>query len=124
VRTNQFRARISLGDNNAARQEGFVFPATASGEGDLFHLALENDADLLISNATESKIRNLIPVWHKALLPDAKSFIVLPLIVQKKPVGLFYADRTEFALEGVPADETALIKTLKGQVLGALNARQ
>ena len=85
-------------------------------------VALENDADLLISNATDPKIRNLIPDWHKALLPDAKSFIVLPLVIQKKAVGLFYADRTEFALEGVPADETALIKTLKGQVLGALNS--
>ncbi|HEY8101211.1 MAG TPA: HDOD domain-containing protein [Burkholderiaceae bacterium] len=121
MKTNQFRARISLGDNNAARQAGFVF--STGNERDLFHLAVENDADLLISNATDPKIRNLIPAWHRALLPDAKSFIVLPLIVQKKAVGLFYADRTEFATEGVPADETALIKTLKGQVLGALNAR-
>ncbi|MGZ3238700.1 MAG: HDOD domain-containing protein, partial [Burkholderiaceae bacterium] len=121
MKTNQFRARISLGDNNAARQAGFVF--STGNERDLFHLAVENDADLLISNATDPKILNLIPAWHRALLPDAKSFIVLPLIIQKKPVGLFYADRTEFATEGVPADETALIKTLKGQVLGALNAR-
>ncbi|MGZ3254961.1 MAG: HDOD domain-containing protein, partial [Burkholderiaceae bacterium] len=121
MKTNQFRARISLGDDNAARQAGFVF--STGNDRDLFHLAVENDADLLISNATDPKIRNLIPAWHRALLPDAKSFIVLPLIIQKKPVGLFYADRTEFANEGVPADETALIKTLKGQVLGALNAR-
>lgn len=121
MKTNQFRARISLGDNNAARQAGFAF--TTGNDRDLFHLAVENDADLLISNATDPKIRNLIPAWHRALLPDAKSFIVLPLIIQKRPVGLFYADRTEFAAEGVPADETALIKTLKGQVLGALNAR-
>lgn len=123
VKTNQFRARISLGDDNAARQANFVFSHGNEHERDLFYLAIENDADLLISNSTDPKIRNLIPSWHKALLPDAKSFIVLPLIVQKKPVGLFYADRTEFAPEGVPADETALIKTLKGQVLGALNAR-
>jgi HD-like signal output (HDOD) protein len=119
MKTNQFRARISLGDNNAALQAGFVF--TTAPQRDLFHLAVENDADLLISNATDAKIRNLIPAWHRALLPDAKSFIVLPLVIQKKAVGLFYADRTEFAMEGVPTDETALIKTLKGQVLGALN---
>ena len=121
MKTNQFRARISLGENNAARQAGFGF--SISSQRDLFNLAIENDADLLISNATDPKIRNLIPAWHRALLPDAKSFIVLPLIVQKRPLGLFYADRIEFAAEGVPADETALIKTLKGQVIGALNAR-
>lgn len=121
MKTNQFRARISLGESHVARQEGFVFPAAS--QRDLFHLALENDADLLISNADDEKISKLIPAWHKALLPDAKSFIVLPLVVQKKEVGLFYADRAQIAMEGVPSDETALIKTLKGQVLGALNAR-
>lgn len=119
LKSNDFRARISLGENNAARQAGFVFPVASSRN--LFHLAMENDADLLISDATDPKISNLIPAWHRKLLPDARSFVVLPLVVQKKPFGLFYADRTLPAPEGVPPDETALIKTLKGQVLTALN---
>jgi hypothetical protein len=84
---------------------------------------MENNADLLISDATDAKILDLIPLWHKKLLPDARSFIVLPLVVQKRAFGLFYADRSQAAAEGVPPDETALIKTLKGQVLAALNAR-
>lgn len=121
IKTNQFRARMSLGESDAARQAGFVFPAASAR--DLFHLAMENDADLLISDATSPKIRDLIPAWHRALLPDTRSFIVLPLVVQKKPFGLFYADRAQIAAEGVPPDETALIKTLKGQVLAALNSR-
>ncbi len=121
VKANQYRARISLGENNAARQAGFAFSANPSR--DLFHLAMSNDADLLISDATDAKIRDLIPSWHRALLPDARSFIVLPLVVQKKPVGLFYADRSLPAAEGVPSDETAMIKMLKGQVVAALNSR-
>lgn len=121
VKTNQFRARIALGEQNAARQAGFVFSAVSTR--DLFHLAMENDADLLISDASSPKIYDLIPVWHRTLLPDARSFIVLPLVVQKKTLGLFYADRSLVAPEGVPPDETALIKTLKGQVLAALNSR-
>lgn len=121
VKTNQFRARIALGEDNWARQAGFAFSAISTR--DLFHLAMENDADLLISDAASPKIRDLIPQWHRTLLPDARSFIVLPLVVQKKPLGLFYADRSLVALEGVPPDETALIKTLKGQVLAALNSR-
>ena len=80
---------------------------------------MENDADLMISDAESLKIRDLIPTWHRALLPDARSFIVLPLVVQKKPFGFFYADRTQPAPEGVPSDEAALIRTLKGQVLAA-----
>lgn len=121
IGSNQFRARVSIGESHAARQAGFAFSAVTAR--DVFHLALENDADLMISDAADPKIRNLIPAWHRALLPDAASFIVLPLIVQKKPFGLFYADRAQPAPEGVPAEEAALIKMLKGQVLAALNLR-
>ncbi len=95
-----------------------MFAAAASG--DLFHLAMENDADLMIADASAPKIRDLLPAWHRALLPDARSFIVLPLVVQGVQLGLFYADRVQPAPEGVPPDETSLIRALKGQVLVAL----
>lgn len=121
VQSGQYRARLALGEKNDERQAGFIFQAKSSR--DLFHLAMENDADLMISDASAPKIHKLLPAWHRMLLPDARSFIVLPLVVQKKQLGLFYADRIEAAPEGVPSDETALIKTLKGQVLTALNTR-
>ncbi|HTH44966.1 MAG TPA: HDOD domain-containing protein [Oxalicibacterium sp.] len=121
VQRNQFRARVALGEHDIDWQSRFVFSAQSSR--DIFHLALENDADLMISDASDPKISALIPSWHRALLPDAASFILLPLIVHKKPIGFFYADREQVAPEGVPPDETALIKTLKGQVLAALQAR-
>jgi hypothetical protein len=123
LRAGQYRARVSFGLTQARVQEGFAFPLAAPGDKagrDLFYLAMENDADLMISDARGAKIRALLPAWHKALLPDAQSFIVLPLVVGKAQLGLFYADRTETAPEGVPPDETALIKALKGQVLAAL----
>jgi len=117
-KSGQFRARLALGEEGARLQAGFAFPMASSR--DLFHLAMENDADLMISDASSNKIRDLLPEWHRKLLPDARSFIVLPLVVGKMQLGLFYADRTVEAHEGVPPDETALIKALKGQVLAAL----
>lgn len=119
--SSQYRARIAMGENNEVREAGFRFPV-ASGRN-LFHLAMENEADLMIADAAEPKIRDLLPAWHRALLPDTRSFIVLPLVVQKKQLGFFYADRSQPALEGVPPDEAALIKMLKGQVLMALQPR-
>jgi HD-like signal output (HDOD) protein len=121
TKSNQYRARVALGENHRARQDGFVFSAVPAR--DIFHLAMEQDADLMIADAGVAAIRDLIPAWHRALLPDARSFIVLPLVVQGKPFGFFYADRASPAPEGVPQDETALLKILKGQVLAALNTR-
>jgi HD-like signal output (HDOD) protein len=121
IARNQYRARIALGELNVERQAKFVFSAESAR--DVFHLAMENDVDLMISDASDRKISDLIPAWHRALLPDTASFILVPLIVQKKPFGFFYADRTQLAPEGVPPDESVLIKTLKGQVLAALHSR-
>jgi HD-like signal output (HDOD) protein len=118
ARSGQFRARLAFGEDHQRIQAGFSFPAV--GARDLFHLAMENDADLMIADASSIKIRDLLPIWHRNLLPDAKSFIVLPLVVNKVQLGLFYADRVHPAPEGVPPDETSLIKALKGQVLVAL----
>ena len=118
VKAGQYRARLAFGDEHAHKQAGFVFPMASTR--DLFHLAMENDADLMISDTTTPKIRDLLPAWHRQLLPDAKSFIVLPLVVGKVQLGLFYADRTSTAPEGVAPDETSLIKALKGQILVAL----
>ncbi len=121
VKSGQYRARISLGEGAAARQAGIAF--AADGGRDLFQLALANDADLMIADSGAANIRDLIPAWHRAALADARSFIVLPLVLQNKPLGLFYADRTLPAPEGVPPGEAAMIRTLKGQVVAALNAR-
>lgn len=119
-RSSQYRARASFGAGHAALQAGFLFPVEA--RRDLFHLAMENNADLMIADAATPKMRELLPSWHRALLPDAKSFIVLPLVLGKAQLGLFYADRIRAAPEGVPPDETALVKALKAQVLAALGS--
>lgn len=118
---SQYRARSSLGSNYLSKQKAFAF--TISTSTDLFHLAMKKNVDLIISDASVTKVRNLLPKWHVDLLPDARSFIVLPLVVNEKRIGLFYADRQQEAPEGVSSEEMRLIKTLKAQVLTALNTR-
>ena len=119
VQTNQFRARNSVGINHQDLQKGFVFSDSAAL--DLFSIALKRNVDLAISDATESKIRDAMPVWHRRLLPDTKSFMVLPLVLQNKPIGMIYADRPVVAREGITVREMKLIKALKENVLTAFN---
>jgi HD-like signal output (HDOD) protein len=118
---NEFRARLALGDQLQQRKAKFGF--AVKGKNDLFSLAMESDSDLVISDASDLKIRDLLPQWHRDLLPDAKSFIILPIVVSQKPLGLFYGDRQLAAPEGMPTDETALIKILKTQLITALSSR-
>ncbi len=119
AKSKQFRARISLGKDSETVQAGFVFPE--DGEHDLFRLAMKNDVDVLISDAREPKVKSLIPHWHKVLLADAASFIILPIVVKKQVVGLIYADRACVAEEGISSEEASLIKTLKAQIMATLS---
>lgn len=117
-KTNQYISRLALGDNSVSRKAAFNFSALKTK--DLFHLSMENNADLMIADSASTKIQELLPKWHQLQLPDARSFIILPLVVDKISIGLFYADRNQPAPEGVSAEETSLIKILKGHVLAAL----
>ncbi len=121
VKTNQFRARYSLGTNHVAIQQNFICPCISSD--DLFSLAYNKNVDLSISDCTVPKMRSKLPKWHQKLLPKTQSFIVLPLIVNDKPIGFFYADRQQVAPEGISSDEMKLIKILKGQILTALSSQ-
>ena len=109
------RARTALGERADKNLAEFRF--SVGSEEDLFSLAMHNDVDLMISDSRDAKIQKLLPEWHKALLPDTRSFILLPLVVNQKPIGLFYADRTAITPEGVSPEEIALIKALKTQVI-------
>ena len=120
IKTNQYRSRYSLGENNEEIQRNFIFPANSST--DIFSLSIKRDVDLMISDASTKKVRDMIPHWHRSLLTDARSFIVLPLVVNVRSVGLFYADRKQVAPEGITADEMKIIKMLKRQVMTALSS--
>ncbi len=119
AKSQHFRARISLGKDSERLQSGFAFPL--AGEHDLFHLAIKNDVDILISDAGERKVQALIPHWHRKLLADAASFIILPIVVKKQVFGLIYADRLCIADEGISPEEASLIKTLKAQIMASLS---
>ncbi len=115
---SRYQARFAVGESCTEKQHGFIFPANADQH--LFQLAMSNNADLIIADTSIGKIQNMLPQWYKDLLPDARSFIILPLSLHGRSLGFFYADRTHTAEEGVPPDETALIKTLKNQLLAAM----
>lgn len=118
---NQYRARTSFGKNSSELQKSFHFPITPSV--DLFYLAMEKDTDLLISNAKTPKVIEMLPQWHRDSLSNTRSFIVLPLVLNKKPFGFIYGDREFDAPEQTSHEETRLIKILKSQVLTILNAK-
>ncbi len=59
---------------------------------DVFHLALEKGMDIFIADSTDSKIIKKIPPWYQQIV-EAETFIVLPVMLKGKAIGMFYGDR-------------------------------
>jgi HD-like signal output (HDOD) protein len=118
IQKSKYTARLSVGDQFQERQKLFQFSTV--DDASIFHLAMQNNVDLMIADAHHEKIQKMLPQWHKSLFPNTQSFIILPLVIDQKPLGFFYADRAMKAIEGVPPDETALIKMLKGLLLNTM----
>ena len=116
---NQYRARYSLGNYSEEHQRQFIFSESSP---DIFSLSIKKNVDLSIADSLEAKVQHMLPSWHRTLFTHTRSFIILPLVVNDKPIGIYYLDRAQPAPEGISADEMKIIKTLKNKVLTALLA--
>lgn len=59
---------------------------------DVFHAALANDKMIFVENAQDPVFVSKVPRWWKEALPAVRSFMVLPLTVNRQPAGFIYGD--------------------------------
>lgn len=72
-----FAARLTFGD---------------AYQPDVFHAALANDKMIFIENAQDPVFSNKLPRWWRDAIPTANSFVLLPLSINRHPVGMLYGD--------------------------------
>lgn len=121
VRQPRMVARFGFGLDIAKIQKGFDFPV--SGLGDVFQLALSKNADIFIEDIDADSIKARVPQWYRQLLP-AKTFILFPLMLEGKAIGLFYGDRNEAHSLKITPEQTNLLKTLRNQAILAIRQKQ
>jgi hypothetical protein len=86
---------------------------------DVFHAAMKNGVDILISDVDDPKIGTRIPEWFRNTV-SSKTFVIFPLNIKNNPVAMIYADK-EHAGEIVISDkELSLLRTLRNQAVLAI----
>ncbi|MDF1527822.1 MAG: HDOD domain-containing protein [Sedimenticola sp.] len=118
--TNQIKAKLGFGNDIENFISKFHFQRQYSA--DVFHAALKNGVDLAISDAHDEKIQSDMPEWYKKIA-NAGSFLVFPLVVKQRPLGLIYADHSQPNGVVLTAKQLNLIKALRNQVILAFRAR-
>ncbi|OYY57970.1 MAG: hypothetical protein B7Y50_14245, partial [Hydrogenophilales bacterium 28-61-11] len=86
---------------------------------DVFLVALQNNADILISDINEPKIAPRIPAWFSKRVA-ARTFVLFPIVVKGKPIGLIYADSPHPGDIAIPEKELSLLKSLRNQAVLAI----
>ena len=102
-------AKFGHGINNAFLGQ---FKFSLKYQADVFHLALEKGMDVFIADRTDAKISRKIPAWYQQII-EAETFIILPVMVKKKPIGLFYGDCFNAGELAIKPNELKLMQKLK-----------
>lgn len=117
---NTMDGRFGFGPDIESLIRGFRFPL--NNTMDAFQAAMSQGADILISDSEAENIRHHIPEWFRALaLP--RSFILFPLLADKKPIALFYADKDVPGGLAIRPNELTLLKTLRNQAVLAIKQK-
>lgn len=86
----RYGARMGFGDGVQELLPELVFEDAY--QPDVFHAALANDRMIFVENAQAPAFINKVPRWWREALPATRSFVVLPLTVNRQPVGFLYGD--------------------------------
>ncbi|HQS82894.1 MAG TPA: HDOD domain-containing protein [Thiobacillus sp.] len=116
-RHNTMCGKFGFGDGVQSLIKAFDFPLAA--QPDVFLVALQNNADILITDIDDPKIATRIPAWYRQHVP-ARTFVLFPIIVKGKPVGLIYADHPQPGDITIPEKELSLLKSLRNQAVLAI----
>lgn len=117
ARRNAMCGKFGFGDD--AHELAGIFDFSLAGKPDVFLVALQNNADILIRDIDDAKIASRIPAWYRKHV-SARTFVLFPVSVKGKPVGLIYADRAQPDDITIPEKELSLLKSLRNQAVLAI----
>ncbi len=111
------RVRTSFG------QPPLAFALPAQGATDLFSAALSHATDLHIGDVASEKVRTRLPPWFAQQCASTKSFLLMPIALGGRPIGLLYADRKVTDPAGPGTEEMNALRALRSQLALALALR-
>lgn len=116
-RRNTMCGKFGFGDGVSSLIKFFDF--SLAEKPDVFLVALQNNSDILITDIDDAKIASRIPAWYRQNIA-ARTFVLFPIIVKGKPIGLIYADRPGPGEITIPEKELSLLKSLRNQAVLAI----
>jgi len=120
VSQNRLQARFGFGAKIDSLLKYFSVPL--GQPQDVFQIALDKNVDLFIADTRAENIVNRIPSWYREKV-NAQTFLVLPIVIKNKVIGMFYADRDQTDGLTIEPQQLRLLKTLRNQAVLAIRQK-
>lgn len=116
-----FETRIALG--KTAKPLLGVLSFEEAFSPNVFHLALANNQPIFVADSFDAAIARRLPAWFREHLGNTKSFLLMPVLVNRQAVGLAYGDWGANAQgDAITADDMASLGLLRAQIADAFGA--
>jgi GAF domain-containing protein len=109
--------RFGLGKGIDAKVDQFRFSLDYAP--DVFHVALQKNIDVFITDTGDARIAARIPAWYRKAF-TAGAFLLFPIVDSGKPFGMIYADAGRPNSIAIKEDEIRLLRTLRNQAVLAV----
>jgi len=114
---NAMVAKMGFGDGVDAILPRLKFPIAFVP--DVFHLSIDKGADIVIEDVDALTIADKIPKWYRDSM-DTKCFLMLPIMIKSKAIGLIYADVKEANSLKLSEKQLSMLRTLRNQAVLAI----
>ena len=118
-RSQGFTTRFGFGDSVDSMKQEFSFRIDATE--DIFSLAVRKGRNAVIVDTADEKYAHLVPAWVREMNAP-KSILVFSIVVNKKCIGLIYADSCESPVS-INAQLLKLLNTLVKQLTLGIQQR-
>ena len=114
--------RFGFGSDIDETMQWFRIPLNE--ENNFFHLAISKQADLVIKDLDAPDIATMVPTWYRSQIKNGLYVIILPIVVNAKPIGFFYAEGERATLDKISVGQLKYLTILRDITVLAIKQRQ
>lgn len=115
---------VRLGFGSAIEELKKWFKIPIGGDSDIFNLTFLKKRDIVIKKMDTPEMRPLLPSWYIQRVSSEVFVILLPIFINDKLIGLFYAEGAKSDMEIVSEQNFNYLKIMRDQVTLAIKQQQ
>ncbi len=115
---------VRFGFGNGIEQLREWFRIKLDDSDNIFNIAAVKQNDLVIRDINAQDVLDLLPDWYKSKASPSIFVVLLPIVINGKPIGMFYVEGEKENFSKISGGHLNYLKILRDQTVMAIKQRQ